>query len=433
MKKLLRGARIIDPSQNLDDTRDILIINGCIAEIKEKIEISDVEETDLSGMIVTPGLIDMHAHFRDPGYEYKEDIESGSKSAAAGGFTTVACMPNTAPPIDNGALVEYVKSKTSKISKIKILPIGCVSKGQEGKEITEMGDMAQAGAVAFSDDGKPVADSSLMRKAMVYASMFDRVIIDHCEDPALFEGGQINEGRVSTLLGLTGIPAAAEEIMVARDILLAKEMGTRVHIAHISTKGSVELIRKAKSEGVRVTCEVTPHHLTLTEEAVRNYDTNAKVNPPLRTQEDLKALLEGLKDGTIDAIATDHAPHHIDEKDIEFDKAAFGMVGLETALGLILTKVVEEGGLYINKAIEKMTSGPAKILGLHMGTLKIGATADITVIDPNRVWTVDKDKFFSKGRNTPFNGWELRGKAVMTIVDGRVVYSDTNVGKSIET
>ena len=426
MKKLLRGARIIDPSQNLDDTRDILIINGCIAEIKEKIEISDVEETDLSGMIVTPGLIDMHAHFRDPGYEYKEDIESGSKSAAAGGFTTVACMPNTAPPIDNGALVEYVKSKTSKISKIKILPIGCVSKGQEGKEITEMGDMAQAGAVAFSDDGKPVADSSLMRKAMVYASMFDRVIIDHCEDPALFEGGQINEGRVSTLLGLTGIPAAAEEIMVARDILLAKEMGTMVHIAHISTKGSVELIRKAKSEGVRVTCEVTPHHLTLTEEAVRNYDTNAKVNPPLRTQEDLKALLEGLKDGTIDAIATDHAPHHIDEKDIEFDKAAFGLVGLETALGLVLTKIVGEGGLSLNKAVEKMTSGPAKILGLHMGTIKIGAPADITVIDPNRVWTVDKDKFFSKGRNTPFNGWELKGKAVLTIVDGKTAYSEIN-------
>jgi dihydroorotase len=433
MKKLLRGARVIDPSQDLDTIKDVLIVNGSIADIKEKIEISDAEVTDLSGMIVTPGLIDIHAHFREPGYEYKEDIESGSKSAAAGGFTAVACMPNTKPPIDNGSLVEYVKSKVSKVSKIKILPIGCVSKGQEGKEITEMGDMAQAGAVAFSDDGKPVADSSLMRKAMVYASMFDRVIIDHCEDPSLFEGGQINEGRVSTLLGLTGIPAAAEEIMVARDILLAREMGTRVHIAHISTRGSVELIRKAKSDGVMVTCEVTPHHLTLTEEAVRGYDTNAKVNPPLRTQEDLKALLEGLKDGTIDAIATDHAPHHIDEKDLEFDKAAFGLVGLETALGLVLTKIVGEGGLSLNKAVEKMTSGPAKILGLHMGTLKIGATADITVIDPNRVWTVDKDKFFSKGRNTPFNGWELRGKAVMTIVDGRVVYSDTNVGKSIET
>ena len=272
-------------------------------------------------------------------------------------------MPNTKPPIDNGSLVEYVKSQASKVCEIKILPIGCVSKGQEGREITEMGDMAQAGAVAFSDDGKPVADSSLMRKAMVYASMFDRVIIDHCEDPSLFEGGQINEGHVSTLLGLTGIPAAAEEIMVARDILLAREMGTRVHIAHISTKGSVELIRKAKSDGVMVTCEVTPHHLTLTEEAVRGYDTNAKVNPPLRTQEDLKALLEGLKDGTIDAIATDHAPHHIDEKDIEFDKAAFGLVGLETALGLVLTKIVGEGGLSLNKAVEKMNSGPAKILG----------------------------------------------------------------------
>ena len=424
MKKLLKGARVIDPGQDLDSTKDVLIVDGCIADVKEKIEISDAEVTDLSGMIVTPGLIDMHAHFREPGYEYKEDIESGSRSAAAGGFTAVACMPNTKPPIDNAALVEFVKSRASKAGKIKILPIGCVSKGQEGKEITEMGDMAQAGAVAFSDDGKPVADSSLMRKAMVYASMFDRVIIDHCEDPALFEDGQINEGRVSTLLGLKGIPAAAEEIMVARNILLAREMGTAVHIAHISTKGSVELIRKAKSEGVRVTCEVTPHHLTLTEEAVMGYDTNAKVNPPLRTQEDLKALLEGLKDGTIDAIATDHAPHHFDEKDLEFDKAAFGLVGLETALGLVLTKIVREGGLSLDTAVKKMTSGPAGVLGLDLGTLKIGTPADITVIDPNLVWTVDKDKFSSKGRNTPFNGWELKGKAVMTIVDGKTVYPD---------
>ncbi|HHY71500.1 MAG TPA: dihydroorotase [Thermoanaerobacterales bacterium] len=427
MKKMLRGARVIDPSQNLDDTMDVLIVDGCIADIKAKLEISDVEATDLSGKIITPGLIDMHVHFREPGYEYKEDIESGSKSAAAGGFTAVASMPNTTPPIDNAALVEYVKSRASKVGKIKLLPIGCVSKGQQGKEITEMGDMAQAGAVAFSDDGKPVADSSLMRKAMVYASMFDRLIIDHCEDLALFEGGQINEGHVSTLLGLTGIPAAAEEIMVARDILLAREMGTAVHIAHISTKGSLELIRKAKSEGVRVTCEVTPHHLTLTEEAVRGYNTNAKVNPPLRTQEDLTALMGGLKDGTIDAIVTDHAPHHIDEKDLEFDKAAFGMVGLETALGLILTRIVGEGGLSLNKAIEKMTLGPAKVLGLDLGTLKIGAPADITVIDPDQVWTIDKDKFLSKARNTPFNGWELKGKAVMTIVDGKIIYSDDEI------
>ncbi len=393
MKKVLKGARVLDPSQKIDGIKDILIVDGHIADIKEEIEISGAEVIDLSGKIVTPGLIDIHAHFREPGYEYKEDIESGSMSAAAGGFTAVACMPNTNPPLDNSALIEYV-------------------------------DMAQAGAVAFSDDGKPVASSSLMRKAMVYAAMFDKVIIDHCEDPTLFEGGQINEGRVSTLLGLAGIPKAAEEIMVARDILLAKEMQTPVHIAHISTKGSVELLRWAKREGVRATCEVTPHHLTLTEEAVLGFDTNAKVNPPLRTQEDIDALLEGLKDGTIDAIATDHAPHHFDEKDLEFDKAAFGMVGLETALGVILTKVVEEKDIPINTVIEKMTIGPAKVLGLELGTLKIGVPADITVIDINKEWTVDKDKFFSKGRNTPFHGFKLKGKAVMTIVDGKVTYSE---------
>lgn len=424
MKKVLKGARVLDPSQKIDGIKDILIVDGHIADIKEEIEISGAEVIDLSGKIVTPGLIDIHAHFREPGYEYKEDIESGSMSAAAGGFTAVACMPNTNPPLDNSALIEYVKSRAAQVGKAKVFPIGCVTKGQEGKEITEMGDMAQAGAVAFSDDGKPVASSSLMRKAMVYAAMFDKVIIDHCEDPTLFEGGQINEGRVSTLLGLAGIPKAAEEIMVARDILLAKEMQTPVHIAHISTKGSVELLRWAKREGVRATCEVTPHHLTLTEEAVLGFDTNAKVNPPLRTQEDIDALLEGLKDGTIDAIATDHAPHHFDEKDLEFDKAAFGMVGLETALGVILTKVVEEKDIPINTVIEKMTIGPAKVLGLELGTLKIGVPADITVIDINKEWTVDKDKFFSKGRNTPFHGFKLKGKAVMTIVDGKVTYSE---------
>lgn len=424
MKKLLKGARIIDSSQNLDSIKDILIVDGSIAEIREEIKISDAEEINLSKMIITPGLIDIHVHFREPGYEYKEDIESGCKSAAAGGFTAVACMPNTNPPIDNSALVEFVKSRAEKVGMTRVMPIGCVSKGQEGKEITEMGDMAQAGAVAFSDDGKPVADSSLMRKAMVYAAMFDRIIIDHCEEPTLFEGGQMNEGYVSTLLGLAGIPAAAEEIMVARNILIAREMDTRVHIAHVSTRGSVELIRQAKSQGVKVTCEVTPHHLTLTEEDVRGYDTNTKVNPPLRTKDDIKALLEGLKDGTIDAIVTDHAPHHLDEKDIEFDKAAFGIVGLETALGIIMTKVVNENGLDLSKAIEKMTSGPAQVLGLNMGTLKPGSPADITVIDPEKVWTVDKNKFYSKGKNTPFDGWELKGKAVMTIVGGKTVYSD---------
>ncbi|MGB4288846.1 MAG: dihydroorotase [Tepidanaerobacteraceae bacterium] len=424
MKTLLKGARLLDPGQNFDAIMDILIVDGKIAEIKPDINISDTEIIDLSGKLATPGLIDMHVHFRDPGYEYKEDIESGSMSAAAGGFTAVACMPNTNPPLDNSSLIEYVKSKASKVGKVKVLPIGCVTKGQKGEEITEMGDMARAGAVAFSDDGKPVASASLMRKAMVYAAMFDRLIIDHCEDPSLFEGGQINEGRVSTLLGLMGIPSACEEIMVARDILLAREMKTPVHIAHISTRGSVELVRWAKREGVKVSCEVTPHHLTLTEEAVMDYDTNAKVNPPLRTKEDLEALLEGLKDGTVDAIATDHAPHHIDEKDLEFDKAAFGLIGLETALGVILTKVVGENGIPLNTVIEKMTVGPATVLGLDMGTLKVGGPADITVIDLEREWTVDKDKFFSKGRNTPFHGFKLKGKAVMTIVDGKSAYSE---------
>ncbi|HHW02279.1 MAG TPA: dihydroorotase [Thermoanaerobacterales bacterium] len=427
MKKILKGARVLDPSQKIDEIMDILVVDGKIAAIGKNVYIGDAEVIDLTGMIATPGLIDMHVHFREPGYEYKEDIETGSRSAAAGGFTTVACMPNTRPPVDNAAMVEYVKSRALKSGLVRVLPIGCVSKGLEGKEIAEMGDMVAAGAVAFSDDGRPVADSSLMRKALLYASMFDRVIIDHCEDPGLFEGGQVNEGRVSTLLGLQGIPASAEEIMVARNILLARETGTRVHIAHVSTKGSVELIRRAKAEGVKVTCEATPHHLTLTEEAVLGYNTDAKMNPPLRTGEDVEALLEGLRDGTIDAIATDHAPHSTDEKDVEFDKATFGIVGLETALGIVLTRIVGSGILDLKQAIEKMTASPARILGIDAGSLAIGKPADITVIDPDLEWTVDKNSFFSKGRNTPFHGWKLKGRAVLTMVGGKIVYADENI------
>ncbi|AYO31995.1 dihydroorotase [Biomaibacter acetigenes] len=427
MKKILKGARVIDPNRKVDEVRDILVVDGSIAAMEKKINISGAQVIDLTGLILTPGLIDMHVHFREPGYEYKEDIETGSRSAAAGGFTTVACMPNTKPPVDNAMMVEYVKSRALKSGLVRVLPIGCVSKGLEGKEIAEMGDMVEAGAVAFSDDGRPVADSSLMRKALMYASMFDRVIIDHCEDPGLFEGGQVNEGYISTLLGLQGIPASAEETMVARNILLARETGTRVHIAHVSTKGSVELIRRAKAEGVKVTCEATPHHLTLTEEAVVGYDTNAKMNPPLRTKEDVEALLEGLKDGTIDVIASDHAPHSIDEKDVEFDKASFGIVGLETSLGLILNHIVGEGKLNLGQAIEKMTIGPARALGIDAGSLTIGKPADITVIDPDLEWTVDKNKFFSKGRNTPFHGWKLKGKAVLTMVGGKIVYADENI------
>ncbi|MCR4430408.1 MAG: dihydroorotase [Tepidanaerobacteraceae bacterium] len=422
MKKILKKARVIDPASNVDEIRDVLVVDGCIAAVEKSIDISGAEVLDLSGLVLTSGLIDMHVHFREPGYEYKEDIETGSRSAAAGGFTSVACMPNTAPPVDNAAMVEYIKARASKSGIVRVHPVGCVSKGREGREMAEMGDMAEAGAVAFSDDGSPVYDGSLMRKALQYASMFDRVIINHCEEPGLFEGGQINEGYVSTLMGLAGIPASCEEIMVARDIILSRDTGARVHLTHISTKGSVELIRRAKAEGIKVTCDVTPHHLILTQEAVLGYNTNAKMNPPLRTEEDIEALVEGLKDGTIDAIATDHAPHSRDEKDVEFDKAAFGIVGLETALGLVITHIVGRHRLSLSEAIRKMTANPAKILGIDAGRLAAGKPADITVMDIDTEWIVDKNRFLSKGRNTPFHGWKLRGRAVMTMVGGRIVY-----------
>lgn len=422
MKTLLKGARVIDPSQKIDEKLDILIVDGKIAAMEKNINASGAKRVDLTGQIISPGLIDMHVHFREPGFEYKEDINSGAKSGAAGGFTTVCCMPNTNPSIDNSVLIRYIKSRSDEVGKSKVLPIGCVSKKQEGKEMAELGDMAKAGAVAFSDDGKPVYNASLMRKAMEYASMFNKIIINHCEDPSLAQFGHANEGYMATRLGIGGIPASAEEVMVARDLLLAKETGLKVHIAHVSTKRSVELIRWAKAEGVKVTCEVTPHHLVLTEKALEGYNTNAKVNPPLRTEEDRKAVEQALIDGTIDTIVTDHAPHHQDEKDVEFDKAAFGIVGLETALGLALTNLYQTGKMSINQILEKMSTNPAKILGLKSGTLMLGSPADITVIDPKLKWTVDKNKFYSKARNTPFDGEKLTGKSIMTIVDGKIIY-----------
>lgn len=429
MNLLLKGARVIDPCQNLDGKFDVMVKDGRIAAIEKEIQ-SEREIIDISGMILTPGLVDIHSHFREPGFEYKEDIASGARAAAAGGYTAAACMANTNPPIDNSALVEFVISQGEKADAARVLPIGCVSKQMQGLEMAELGDMALAGAAAFSDDGRPVISGSLMKKAMLYAAMFDKVIVDHCEEPTLFEGGQINEGYTSTLLGLAGIPTASEEIMIARDIALAREYGTRIHIAHISTKGSVEIIRQAKAAGVKISCEVTPHHLTLTEEAVLGYNTMAKVNPPLRTAKDIEALIEGLNDGTIDAIATDHAPHHFDEKDVEFDQAAFGLVGLETSLGLILTHLVTPEKITLNRAIELLTIGPSKVFGLNMGTLATGAPADITIIDPNLEWEVDPTKFLSKSRNTPYTGRKLRGKAVMTIVQGRIVYSDESRGRA---
>ncbi|KXG75410.1 Dihydroorotase [Fervidicola ferrireducens] len=424
MKVLLKGARVLDPSRGLDGILDVLIDGERITLIGEDIKAEDAKVIDLSGLLVVPGLVDMHVHLRDPGLEYKEDIESGAKSAAAGGFTAIACMPNTVPPVDNAAMVSYIASKAERVGLSRVFPIGCISKGREGRELAEMGEMAMAGAVAFSDDGNCVSDASLMRRALMYAGDFGKVVIDHCEDPTLSAGGVMNEGYVSTLLGLPGIPRSAEEVMVARDVILAKETGAPVHIAHVSTKGSVEIIRRAKAEGIPVTCEVAPHHLVLTEDAVMGYNTNAKVNPPLRTEEDVEALIEGLKDGTIDAIVSDHAPHSMDEKDVEFDKAAFGISGLETSLGLVLTFLVGAGKLSLEEVVEKMSANPARILKIEGGALKEGALADITVIDLKKKWAVESAKFFSKGKNTPFEGWELKGKAVMTMVGGRIVYSE---------
>lgn len=421
MTLILKGARIIDPSQNLDEILDILIENDKIAQIGKNLNISDAKIINLENHIITPGLIDIHTHLREPGYEYKEDIKSGSSSAIAGGFTTICCMPNTNPPLDNAALIKYVKDQGIEANKARVLPIGCVSKGQKGKEMAELGDMANAGAVAFSDDGKPVYDSSLMRKAMLYAQMFDKIIIDHCEEQNLSHLGHVNEGKISVQMGIEGIPSSAEDTMVARNILIAKELDCPVHIAHVSTKTSVELLYQAKAQGIKVSAEATPQHLLLTEEVVKGYNTMAKVNPPLRTNEDVKALQKALADGIIDIIATDHAPHHFDEKDVEFDKAAFGMVGLETALGLVLTHLVGTGKLSLSDMVERMSTAPARLLGLNLGTLAPESPADITVIDPELSWTVDPDKFYSKGKNTPFKDCKLTGKAVMTIVNGKIV------------
>ncbi|MGB9812366.1 MAG: dihydroorotase [Thermovenabulum sp.] len=426
MKKLFKNARVIDPSQGIDDILDILIEGEKIAGIGKNLTSFDAEIEDLTGKIITPGLIDMHVHFREPGFEKKEDIKTGMLAAARGGFTAVACMPNTNPPLDNPYLIKYVIDRAKEYDLIKLYPIGCVTKGRMGIELSEIGKMSEQGAVAFSDDGSPIGNSALMKRALLYAKGFDKVIIDHCEDPALSEGGQINEGYMSFKLGLTGIPASAEEIMVARDVILAKETKSKVHIAHISTKGSVEIIRRAKELGVNVTCEVTPHHLILTEDEVEGYNPLAKVNPPLRTSEDVEALIEGLKDGTIDCITSDHAPHTKEEKEMEFEYAPFGISGIETSLGLILDKIVNKGVISLSQMVEKMSLNPAKILNIDGGTLKQGSFADITIIDPYIEWTVKKEEFLSKGKNTPFDGYKLRGKAIRTIVKGKEVYKEVH-------
>jgi len=420
---LLRGGRVLDPSQSLDEVQDVLLRGGRVEAIGRGLGAPDgAEVIDAAGHVVSPGFIDVHCHLREPGREEVETIATGARAAAAGGFTAVCAMPNTDPVTDNQAAVGFIIRQAQRAASARVYPIGAISVGQKGESLAEFGEMVGAGAVAVSDDGKPVVSSQLMRTALEYARTFGIPVADHCEEPTLAKGGAMNEGVVSARLGLKGIPSEAEEIMVIRDILLARRTGGHVHLCHMSTRGSVELIRWGKERGVRVTAEVCPHHLALTEEAVAGYDTNAKMNPPLRTADDVEALREAVRDGTIDVVATDHAPHHYDEKEREFADAPNGIVGLETALAVLVTSLVEPGIVDYAALVEKMACAPARVFGLPGGTLRRGAPADVTVFDPASRWTVDPARFVSKGRNSPWAGHELTGRVLCTIVDGRVVY-----------
>jgi dihydroorotase len=426
---LIKDAHIIDPSQNIDDTGSILLVENKIQWLGQNEGIPegfDYAVVNARGLVACPGFIDVHCHLRDPGFEEKETIASGTLAAAKGGFTTICCMPNTEPPIDSRSIVDYITHKSALEGAVRVLPIGCITRGRKGEALAEMGELAQAGVVAYSDDGSAVMNSRLMRQALDYSRAFGLPVIEHCEDKALSEGGQMNEGIVSTRLGLAGMPSAAEEIIVARDAALAELTGARLHIAHLSTAGSVEIVRAAKKKGIRVTAEVTPHHLTLSEERVMGYDTNAKVNPPLRTAKDIQALIRGLNDGTIDAIATDHAPHSEVDKLCEFGNAPFGISIFETALGSLLS-LVHQGSISLDLLVSKMTCEPAGIIGEkygQLGTLKPGNTADITLFDPNREWVVDPAVFLSKGKNTPLKGTLLKGKIMATFYLGKPVYID---------
>ena len=431
---LIHGGHIIDPSQGIDQIGDLLIAEGKIVQAGGTVIPGEVMNLDASGLVICPGFIDLHCHLREPGFEDKETIATGTKAAAIGGFTTVCCMANTEPPLDTPVAVDWVKQKASRDSLVAVLPIGCITKGRKGEELTDMAELAEAGVLAFSDDGNPVASSQLMRRALEYSRDLGLPIIDHCEDKTLSDNGIINEGKISVKLGIKGIPAAAEEAMVARDLILAKRTKARLHISHASTKGSVELIRRAKEEGISVTAEVTPHHLTLTEERIMGkssnepFDTNAKVNPPLRTEEDVEALIEGLKDAVIDAIATDHAPHTLADKNCGIELAASGISGFETAFGCLMG-LVHEGKIGLTMLISKLTCEPAKVIGRNgeLGTLKAGAPANITILDPDREWIVDSRNFASKGKNTPYDGYKFKGKVMATISRGKLVYTDDSL------
>jgi dihydroorotase len=422
MNLLIKGGRVIDPANGVDHVQDVLIQDGKIAKLGKGLKAPNgAPVVDAAGKVVCPGLIDIHVHLREPGHEYKETVATGTKAAAAGGFTAVCSMANTDPVNDNRSVTDYILAKANAEGAVRVYPIGAVTRGLKGEELAELAELAEAGCVAFSDDGKPVMNARLLRHAMEYTLPFGTPIISHAEDAHLSAGGVMHEGIVSTELGLRGIPAAAEEVMVARDICLAELTAAHLHIAHLSTAGAVRLVRDAKARGVRVTAEVTPHHLLLTDEAVRGYDANFKMNPPLRTKRDQEALLEALADGTIDAIATDHAPHALSEKEGEFDQADFGVVGLETAVAVLLDRVVRPGLLDLTTFIARLTQGPARALGLPGGSLAKDAVADLTILDLELEWTTDPSRFLSKSKNSPFGGWKVTGMPWMTIISGRVI------------
>ena len=425
MKLLISNGHLIDPAAPENTGMSVLIEDGRVSSWIGPGENApeDCEVFDASGLLVAPGFIDMHVHLREPGQEHKETIASGCAAAVAGGWTSVCPMPNTNPVNDNAAITRYMIEQAERAGLANVFPIGAITKSSDGSELAEMGEMKSAGAVAVSDDGRPVPNAGIMRRAMQYAREFDLPVVDHCEDKSLSSGGVMHEGKLSLLLGLKGMPALAEEIDAVRDIILAKETGAHIHIAHVSTVGAIEAIRRAKNEGINVTCEVAPHHFTLTDIAVEGYDTNTKMAPPLRSEEHLEAILEGLRDGTIDAIATDHAPHHADEKALEYDRAPFGITGLETAIGLAFNELVHKGVIDLARLVELCSTNPAKIFHLKdRGTLKPGSIADITIIDPELKWTYRNADSRSKSRNTPFDGWDLTGRSVATIVGGRVVF-----------
>jgi dihydroorotase len=421
-KLIIRNGRVVDPASGLDSVADVLIEENRIAAVGEKLQVSGAEKFDASGLIVAPGFIDMHVHLREPGFEYAETIESGARAAAAGGFTTICCMPNTSPVNDNATVTSYIIERAERHAVVNVLPIGAITKGSAGEELSAIGSMKQAGIVAISDDGRPVMNARVMRRAMETARSFGIPVIDHCEDLHLSAGGDMHEGVESVRLGLRGIPAASEDVMVARDILLAELTGARFHVAHISSRHSVDMVAFAKSRGIAVTCEATPHHFALSDSEMPPYDSNYKMKPPLRSACDAGAVTQGIVAGTVDAIATDHAPHAGSEKMQEFEKCPFGIIGLETAIGLALERLVHTGKIPLARMVELLATGPARVLNLKRGRLAVGAPADVTILDLQREWTFDVNKSASKSRNSPFHGHSFRGGAVATIVNGRVVW-----------